>query len=39
VLSRLALRPLSARPERPVVRGTILVPRRSGLVVAVGWRA
>jgi cytochrome P450 len=34
VLRRLALRPLSAQPERPVVRGTILVPQRSALMVA-----
>jgi cytochrome P450 len=34
VLQRLTLRPLSGQPERPVVRGTVLVPQRSGLVVA-----
>lgn len=34
VLRRLRLQPLSREPERPVVRGTILVPQRSALVVA-----
>jgi cytochrome P450 len=34
VLGRLQLRPLGASPERPVVRGTILVPQRSALVMA-----
>jgi cytochrome P450 len=34
VLRRLTLRPLSAQAERPVVRGTILVPQRSALMVA-----
>jgi cytochrome P450 family 135 len=28
-----AIRPLGAQPERPVLRATILVPRRSGLVL------
>jgi cytochrome P450 len=34
VLRRLRLRPLGRDAERPVVRGTILVPQRSALVVA-----
>jgi cytochrome P450 len=34
VLRRLRLRPLWPAPERPVVRGTVLVPHRSELAVA-----
>lgn len=34
VLGRLSLRSLSRVSERPVVRGTILVPQRSALMVA-----
>jgi cytochrome P450 len=34
VLRRLTLRPLSRAPERAVQRATVLVPQRSGLVVA-----
>jgi cytochrome P450 family 135 len=34
VLRRLRLQPLSSGPERMVVRGTVLVPQRSGLVRA-----
>jgi cytochrome P450 family 135 len=36
VLRGIALRPLLPRPERMVLRGTILVPHRSGLVRAAG---
>jgi cytochrome P450 len=34
VLNRLRLRPLARRPERMVVRGTVLVPQRGGLAIA-----
>jgi cytochrome P450 family 135 len=34
ILSGVRLRALGSRPERMVLRGTILVPHRSGLVVA-----
>jgi cytochrome P450 len=34
VLSAVTLRPIGRQPEKMVLRGTILVPRRSGLVVA-----
>lgn len=32
LMRNVRLRPLGARPERTVLRATILVPRRSGLV-------
>ena len=34
VLPRVALRPISRRPERLVQRATVLVPQRGALVVA-----
>jgi cytochrome P450 len=34
ILAALALRPVGPQPEKMVLRGTILVPRRGGLVVA-----
>ena len=34
ILRRVRLRPVSPRPERGVVRGTVLVPHRSGLAIA-----
>ncbi|HLM31730.1 MAG TPA: cytochrome P450 [Solirubrobacterales bacterium] len=34
VVSRLHLRPLSRRPERPIVRGTVLAPVRGALTIA-----
>jgi hypothetical protein len=34
VLRALTLQPIGPQPEKMVLRGTILVPRRSGLVVA-----
>jgi cytochrome P450 family 135 len=34
ILSRLRLEPLSARPERQIVRATVLPPQRSALMVA-----
>jgi cytochrome P450 len=34
VVKRLHLRPLSRRPERPIVRGTVLAPARGALTIA-----
>jgi cytochrome P450 len=34
ILSRVRLRPVSRRPERPIVRATVLPPHRSALMIA-----